>query len=61
MTAYHRLLPYHSREEEQLQQYVKEPAVGDQGVVSTFQKLQARKSAARRLRQMGGTLPGVRH
>ena len=26
---------------------------------TTFQKVQAWKSAARRLRQMGGTLPGV--
>ena len=59
MTAYHRLLPYQSREEEELQQYVKEPLVGDQGAVSTFQKLQAWKSAERRLRQMGGMLPGV--
>ena len=59
MTAYHRLLPYQSREEEELQQYVKEPVVGDQGAMSTFQKLQAWKSAARRLRQMGGILPGV--
>ena len=59
MTAYHRLLPYQSREEEELQQYVKEPVVGDQGAVSTFQKLQAWKSAARRLRQMGGILPGI--
>ena len=59
MTAYHRLLPYQSREEEELQQYVKEPLVGDQGAVSTFQKLQAWKSAGRRLRQMGGMLPGV--
>ena len=59
MTAYHSLLPYHSREEEELHQYVKEPVVGDQGAVSTFQKLQAWKSAARRLRQMGGILPGV--
>ena len=59
MTAYHRLLPYQSREEEELQQYVKEPPVGDQGAVSTFQKLQAWKSAARRLRQMGGILPGI--
>ena len=59
MTAYHRLLPYQSREEEELQQYVKEPPVGDQGAVSTFQKLQAWKSAGRRLRQMGGMLPGV--
>ena len=32
---------------------------GDQGAVSTFQKLQLWKGAARRLRQMGGTLPGV--
>ena len=48
MTAYHRLLPYQSREEEELQQHVKEPLVGDQGAVSTFQKLQAWKSAARR-------------
>ena len=52
MTAYHRLLP-------ELIQYVKEPVAGDQGAVSTFQKLQLWKSAARRLRQMGGTLPGV--
>ena len=59
MTAYHRLLPYQSREEEELQQYVKEPPVGDQGAVSTFQKLQAWKSAARRLRQMGGILLGI--
>ena len=59
MTAYHRLLPYQPREEEELQQYVKEPLAGDQGAVSTFQKLQAWKSAARRLRQMGGILPGV--
>ena len=59
MTAYHRLRPYRSREEEELQQYVKAPAVGDEGAISTFQKLQAWKSAARRLRQMGGTLPGV--
>ena len=59
MTAYHRLLPYQSREEEELQQYVREPQVGDQGAVSTFQKLQAWKSAGRRLRQMGGMLPGV--
>ena len=59
MTAYHRLLPYQSREEEELQQYVKEPPVGDQGAVSTFQKLQAWKSAGRRLRQMGGMLPGI--
>ena len=59
MTAYHRWLPYQSREEEELQQYVKEPPVGDQGAVSTFQKLQAWKSAGRRLRQMGGMLPGV--
>ena len=29
MTAYHRLLPARSREEEELHQYVKEPAVGD--------------------------------
>ena len=59
MTAYHRLLPYQSREEEELQQYVREPQVGDQGAVSTFQKLQAWKSAGRRLRQMGGMLPGI--
>ena len=59
MTAYHRLLPYQSREEEELQQYVKDPQVGDQGAVNTFQKLQAWKSAGRRLRQMGGMLPGV--
>ena len=59
MTAYHRLLPYQSREEEELQQYVREPQVGDQGPVATFQKLQAWKSAGRRLRQMGGMLPGV--
>ena len=59
MTAYHRLLPYQSREEEELQQYVREPQVGDQGPISTFQKLQAWKSAGRRLRQMGGMLPGV--
>ena len=59
MTAYHRLLPARSREEDDLHQYVKEPAAGDQGAVSTFQKLQLWKGAARRLRQMGGTLPGV--
>ena len=59
MTAYHRLLPAKSREEDDLRQYVKDPAAGDQGAVSTFQKLQLWKGAARRLRQMGGTLPGV--
>ena len=59
MTAYHRLLPAKSREEDDLHQYVKDPAAGDQGAVSTFQKLQLWKGAARRLRQMGGTLPGV--
>ena len=59
MTAYHRLLPAQSCEEDDLHQYVKEPAVGDQGAVSTFQKLQMWKSAARRSRQMGGILPGV--
>ena len=59
MTAYHRLLPTRSREEDELHQYVKEPVVGDQGAVSTFQKLQLWRSAARRLRQMGGTPPGV--
>ena len=59
MTAYHRLLPARSREEDDLHQYVKDPAAGDQGAVSTFQKLQLWKGAARRLRQMGGTLPGV--
>ena len=59
MTAYHRLLPARSREEDDLHQYVKDPVAGDQGAVSTFQKLQLWKGAARRLRQMGGTLPGV--
>ena len=59
MTACHRLLPAKSREEDGLHQYVKEPAAGDQGAASTFQKLQLWKSAARRLRQMGETLPGV--
>ena len=38
---------------------MKDPEAGDQGAVSTFQKLQVWKGAARRLRQMGGTLPGV--
>ena len=33
--------------------------MGDQGAVSTFQKLQAWKSAGRRLRQMGGMLPDI--
>ena len=37
MTAYHRLLPARSREEDDLHQYVKEPVAGDQGAVSTFQ------------------------
>ena len=59
MVAYHRLLPARSREEEEASSVCQGPAVGDQGAVSTFQKLQAWKSAARRLRQMGGTLPGV--
>ena len=59
MTAYHRLLPAKSREEDDLHQYVKDPVAGDQGAVSTFQKLQLWKGAARRLRQMGGTLAGV--
>ena len=59
MTAYHRLLPARSREEDDLHQYVKDPVAGDQGAVSTFQKLQLWKGATRRLRQMGGTLPGV--
>ena len=59
MAAYHRLLPAKSREEDDLHQYVKDPAAGDQGAVSTFQKLQLWKGAARRLRHMGGTLPGV--
>ena len=59
MTAYHRLLPARSREEDDLHQYVKDPVAGDQGAVSTFQKLQLWKGAARRLRQMGGTLPGA--
>ena len=59
MTACHRLLPAKSKEEDDLHQYVKDPAAGDQGAVSTFQKLQLWKGAARRLRQMGGTLPGV--
>ena len=40
MTAYHRLLPARSREEDDLHQYVKDPVAGDQGAVSTFQKLQ---------------------
>ena len=53
MTAYHRLLPYQSREEEELQQYVKESPVGDQGAVSTFQKLQAWKSAGRTIETDG--------
>ena len=55
MTAYHRLLSAQSREEDELHQYVKEPAAGDQGAVSTFQKLQLWKGAA----QMGGALPGI--
>ena len=38
---------------------MKDPATGDQGAASIFQKLQARKTAARRLRQMGGVLFGV--
>ena len=59
MTAYHRPLQARSREEDDLHQYVKDPVAGDQGAVSTFQKLQLWKGAARRLRQMGGTLPGV--
>ena len=59
MTAYHRLLPAKSKEEDDLHQYVKDPAAGDQGAMSTFHKLQLWKGAARRLRQMGGTLPGV--
>ena len=49
MTAYHRLLPAKSREEDDLHQYVKDPVAGDQGAVSTFQKFQLWKSAARRL------------
>ena len=61
MTAYHRLLPARSREEDDLHQYVKDPVAGDQGAVSTFQKLQLWKGAARRLRQMGGTLAGCDH
>ena len=40
MTAYHRRLPAKPREEDDLAQYVKEPVAGDQGAVSTFQKLQ---------------------
>ena len=59
MAAYHRLLPARSREEDDLHQYVTDPAAGDQGAISTFQKLQLWKGAARRLRQMGGVLPGV--
>ena len=59
MTAYHRLLQAKSREEDELHQCVREPVVGGEGAVSTFQKLQLWKSAARRLRQRGGTLPGV--
>ena len=43
MTAYHRLLPAKSREEDDLHQYAKEPVAGDQGPVSTFQKLQLRE------------------
>ena len=39
-----------SREEDDLRQYVKEPAVGNQGAVSTLQKL---------LRQIGCVLPAV--
>ena len=57
MTAHHRLLPAKSREEDDLHQYVKEPVAGDQGAVSTFQKLQLWKNTARRLWQTGGTLP----
>ena len=49
MTTYHRLLPARSREEDDLHQYVKDPVAGDQGAVSTFQKLQFWKGAARRL------------
>ena len=56
MSAYHRLLPAKSREEDELHQCVKEPVAGDQGTVSTFQKLQLWKSAAPRLRQLGGNL-----
>ena len=41
MTAYYRLLPAQSREEDDLHQYAKEPAVGDQGAVSTFQRLES--------------------
>ena len=38
---------------------VKDPVARDQGSVSTFPILQTWKNAARRLRQMGGVLPGV--
>ena len=57
MTAYHRLIPAQSREDDGLHQYVKEAAVGDEEAVSTFQKLQMWRSADSRLRQMGGVLP----
>ena len=58
MTAYHRLLPAWSREEDDLHQYVKDPVAGDQGAVSTFQKLQLWKGAARTIEADGWNSTG---
>ena len=59
MTAYHRLLPAKSREEDDLHQYVKEPVARDQGRGVHFPEAPTLEERRKASTTDGGTLPEV--